>query len=110
RSSSVSSPSRNWYSSRKVSLQSDIVRSCSGVGASGAGDRVGRGRSLGQRIGEPVRGGVVEQRLLQRLSSPVQPAHHGADGDVEDLGDLLVGEALDVGQQDGHAEVLREVL
>ena len=38
---------------------------------------------------------------------PVQPAHHGTDRDVEDLGDLLVGEALDVGEQHGHAGTAR---
>ena len=40
----------------------------------------------------------------------MQPTHHGADRDVHDLGDLLVGETLDVGEQHGHPELLRERL
>ena len=43
--------------------------------------------------------GELIQLLLHRLSSPVEAGHHRADRDVEDLGDLLVGEPLDVGQQ-----------
>ena len=54
--------------------------------------------------------GRVPQRLLQRFSSPMQPAHHGSDRNVHDLGDLLVGETLDVGQQHGHAELLGQRL
>jgi hypothetical protein len=34
----------------------------------------------------------------------VDPAHDRSDGHVGDLGDLLVGEALDVGQEHGHPE------
>ena len=49
-------------------------------------------------------------RLLHRLSSPVQPGHHRTDRDVQHLGDLLVREALHVGQQHGHAEVLGQLL
>jgi len=40
----------------------------------------------------------------------VQPAHHGTDRDLEDVGDLLVAESLDIGEQDGHAELLRQGL
>ena len=40
----------------------------------------------------------------------MQPTHHRAYRDVEDLGDLLVREAFDIGQQDGHAELLGERL
>jgi hypothetical protein len=40
----------------------------------------------------------------------VQPAHDGADRSAHDLGDLLVGEALDVGQVDRHPEVLGQRL
>ena len=36
----------------------------------------------------------------------MEAAHHGADRDVEHLGDLLVGEPLDVGEVDGQAELL----
>src|SRR5207247_2129676 len=39
----------------------------------------------------------VPQPLLELLSSAVEPAHDRADGHIHDLGDLLVGEALDVG-------------
>ena len=40
----------------------------------------------------------VIQPLLQGFSSAMQPAHDGADGDVEDFGDFLVREALHVAQ------------
>jgi hypothetical protein len=80
-----------------------------GLGGQRSVRRHGRG-GVGRAVGEPVVDGVVEQPLLQRLSSPVQPAHHRADRDVEDLGDLLVREPSDVGEQDGHAEDLRQVL
>src|SRR5438876_2056075 len=50
------------------------------------------------------------QPLLERPSSAVQSAHHRTDGDVEDLGDLLVGETLDVGEEHGHAELLGQLL
>ena len=40
----------------------------------------------------------------------MQPAHHRADRHVHDLGDLLVGEAFDVGEQHGHAELLGQRL
>ena len=36
--------------------------------------------------------------------------HHGSDGNIEDLGDLLVGETLDIGQDHGHPELLRDRL
>ncbi len=55
-------------------------------------------------------GREAEQPTLQPFSSPVEPTHHGADRDLEDLGDLLVGEALDVGEEHGHPELLRQVL
>ena len=48
--------------------------------------------------------------VLSAFSSPMQPAHHRADRNVEDLGDLLVREALDVGQQHRHAELLGQRL
>src|SRR5690242_11761382 len=53
---------------------------------------------------------VFEQPLLQLSSSAMDATHHGADGNVEDLGDLLVGEALDVGEDHGHPELLRQRL
>jgi hypothetical protein len=40
----------------------------------------------------------------------MEPAHHGADRHVHDLGDLLVGETLDVGEQHGHPELLGQGL
>ena len=52
----------------------------------------------------------IVQRLLERPSSPVDPAHDRADRHVGDLGDLLVGESLDVGQQHGHPERLGQRL
>src|SRR5438045_4123572 len=59
---------------------------------------------------QPTLDTELEQRALERLSSTMEPAHHRADGNVEDLGDLLVGEALDVGEQHGHAKRLRQRL
>ena len=53
---------------------------------------------------------MVGEHVAQLASTTVEPRHDGADGDVEDLGDLLVLEALDVGQQHGHAELLGEGL
>ncbi len=40
----------------------------------------------------------------------MKPRHHRSDRDVEDLGDLLVGEPLDVGEEHRHPEVLGERL
>ena len=40
----------------------------------------------------------------------MEPTHDRADGHIHDLGDLLVGETLDVGEQHGHAELLRQRL
>ena len=40
----------------------------------------------------------------------MQPTHDRADGDVHDLGDLLVREAFDVGEEHGHPELLRQRL
>ena len=47
---------------------------------------------------------TIDQRLLQRFSSAMDPAHDRADGHIGDLGDLLVRESFDIGQQDGHPE------
>src|SRR5580765_7963375 len=104
RSSPSVSPSRYGYTSRKTSSQSamhslGLVR----VDPIGIFGRVG---CLGEEV--PALS-EAEQPTLQAFSSPVEPRHHRADGDVEDLGDLLVREVLDVGEQDGQAEVLREV-
>ena len=68
---------------------------------------VGGSRLVG---GEAVGLGVLVQRLLHRLSSPVQAGHHGTDRNVEHLGDLLVGESLHVGEQHGQAERLGQVV
>src|SRR5919202_5289352 len=54
--------------------------------------------------GQTVFHGKLPQPLLKQLSSAMQAAHHRSDGDVEDIGDLLVGEALHVGQEHGHPE------
>jgi hypothetical protein len=40
----------------------------------------------------------------------MQPRHHSPDRGAHDLGDLLVGETLNVGQVDRQAEVFRESL
>src|SRR5436190_7595154 len=52
----------------------------------------------------------LPQPLLELLSSSMEPAHDGPDRDLHDVGDLLVGEPLDVGEQDGHAELLGQRL
>ena len=52
----------------------------------------------------------LPQPPLKGLSSPVQPRHDGTDRDVEDVGDLLVGETLQIGEEDRDAEVLRQFL
>ncbi len=48
---------------------------------------------------------VVVQGSLQELAPAVQAAHHRADGAAHDLGDLLVGELLDVAEDDGQLEL-----
>ena len=97
--------------SRACSWCSAMAQSSCAVVPAWAGSAVDGLGGLGivrpRPVGEPPLDGELVQLLLQRLSSPVQPAHHGADRDVEDLGDLLVGEALDVGEQHGHAEAAR---
>src|SRR4051794_9180767 len=96
RLSTVSSPSRNVYSSVRASSQ--LLCACSSTGG-GLLDVV----VLGSVDQASVDGELV-QPLLERLSSAMQPTHHRPDRDVEDLGDLLVGEALHVGQEDRHPE------
>jgi hypothetical protein len=54
---------------------------------------------VGGRWCETVGFGIFVQRLLHRLSSPVETRHHGTDWNVEHLGDLLLGEALHIGEQ-----------
>src|SRR5437763_9714006 len=51
-----------------------------------------------------------EQRLLQRSSSSMQPTHYRTDRNVEDVGNLLIGEALNIREQHGHAELLGQSL
>src|SRR5262245_20145404 len=64
-------------------------------------------RDRGREV--PLHGELV-QPLLERLSSPMETTHDRSDRDVEDLGDLFVGESLHVRQQHGHPEVLRQRL
>ncbi len=59
---------------------------------------------------EPAVAGGVGEHVPQLPTAPVQPRHHGADRRTHDLGDLLVGEPLDVGEVHGHPEVLRQLL
>ena len=54
--------------------------------------------------------GVVLEQRAQLPAAAVQPRHHRADRGAHDLGDLLVGEALDVGEVDRDAEVLGDRL
>src|SRR3990170_1269567 len=65
------------------------------------------------RCGAVRTGGWVDERrarrtleLLQQAPPAEEPGHHRADGDAEDLRDLLVREALEVGQDNGGAEGL----
>jgi len=44
------------------------------------------------------------------MATTVQPGHHSADRRVHDLGDLFVGEALDVGQVHRQTEVFGDLL
>ena len=60
--------------------------------------------------GQAALAGVVREHLAQLAPAAVQPRHHGADRRAHDLGDLLVGEALDVGEVDREPEVLGELL
>src|SRR5687767_5887815 len=106
RFSTVISPSRKVYSSSSASWQ--VLCSCSS--GSGTGGSLLGGNIVGRAFDQAAVDGKVVQPLLQRLSSAMQSTHHGTDRDVEDLGDLLVGEALDVGQQDRHPEGLRQGL
>ena len=55
------------------------------------------------------RGGVGEQ-VAQLTAAAVQPRHHRADRRAHDVGDLLVREALDVGEVDRHPEVVGQLL
>src|SRR2546423_2188169 len=98
---SVSSPSRKWYSVWMASTQS--TNSVSPCGAPAA-----MSSSFTTVRYQPSLHTELEQRLLQRLSSTVEPAHDRSDRDLEDLGDLLVRETLDIGQQHGHPELLGE--
>ena len=42
------------------------------------------------------------------LSPSVEPVHHGADGCLHDVRDLLIGEALDISQIDRDTALLRQ--
>ena len=46
------------------------------------------------------------QVAAQQTARPAQPRHHGADGDVEDLGGVGVAELADVDEHDHVAEVV----
>src|SRR4051794_39121993 len=96
---SVSSPSRKWYSVWIASTQSVPPGTPAAMSSSFTTVRY-----------QPSLHTELEQRLLERLSSTVQPTHHRADGNVEDLGDLLVREPLDIGQQHRHPKLLRQRL
>jgi hypothetical protein len=51
---------------------------------------------------------VLVQRLLQRFSSPMQPTHYRADGNVEHVGDFFVVKPLHIGQEHRQSEGFRE--
>ena len=71
-------------------------RSCGGVGLVGG--------EAAERVG------VVFEQVAQLVPAAVQPGHHGADRAVGDLGDLLVREALDVGELDRQPRLRRQRL
>ena len=54
----------------------------------------------------PCRRSRRQRRLTQLAAAAVDAAAHGADGDAEGLGDLLVGQAHDVAQHDRGAVVV----
>ena len=67
-------------------------------------------------MGQAVRAGLVlpasrvrHQPRPELLAAAVQAGHDGAERGPHDLGDLLVGVALDVGQVDRGAEALRQL-
>src|SRR5262245_64751657 len=69
------------------------------------------GRAIGSvPCDQSVGRSELEQLLLQRLSSAMEPTHDGSDRDIEDFGDLLVRETLDVGEQHGQPELLGQRL
>ena len=56
----------------------------------------------------PDGGSVAGERALEVAAPAEEAAHDGADRDVEDVGDLPVGEVVYVGEDDHHAEVDRD--
>src|SRR4051812_7735878 len=48
---------------------------------------------------------VVVQQALQKLAAAVQAAHHRAGRALHDLGDLLVGEVLEISKDHGEPEL-----
>ena len=66
-------------------------------------------RSPGRRSAtRPSCGRAVGQRRAQHRAAAVDPRADGAELGAEDLGDLVVGEALDVAEHDRGAEVRRQ--
>jgi hypothetical protein len=57
---------------------------------------------------QAVRPDVGLQGVAELAPAAVQPRHHGADGRAHDRRDLGVRQALDVGEVDGAAAVLRQ--
>src|ERR1035441_8004898 len=59
---------------------------------------------------ETPRHSKVVQRLFERPSSAMEPAHHRSDRHVRDVRYLFVGETFHIGEENRHAEVLRKRL
>src|SRR5271165_4977434 len=59
---------------------------------------------------ESPRHSKVVQRLFERPSSAMEPAHDRPYRYVHDVGDLFVGETLDIGKEHRHPERLRKRL
>src|SRR5947208_2894281 len=51
---------------------------------------------------------VLEQCALEHFAAAIQTRHHGADRTVENLGDLFVREAFDIGEKNDHLVVVRK--
>lgn len=69
------------------------------IGSVIARGTVSTGKDSRNGIDQTSLGGKGYEGLLQSLASPMNSGHHGPDRNVEDVGNLLVGELLDVGEE-----------
>ena len=78
------------------------------AGAEVASRRIRAGRRAGSHGLGPAAGGPVRERGAQLRPAAVDAAADGAELDAQRRRDLLVGQALDVAEHDGGAEVRRQ--